>query len=148
MWEQRQKEFIHLLLISRQMSSHFLGSRASVRIPVAWKDKCHNHKCPRILPFPSAFHAEHSVTCWASCWSVWVSCPIYVPSQPFTHHQCTGLSEKWLGRKSLMLWKWCSATARILVIWHCFSHKCKAQPHTSCYEESQCHPGRPCTDSN
>jgi len=28
------------------MSSHFLGSRASVRVAAALEDKCHNKECP------------------------------------------------------------------------------------------------------
>jgi len=38
------------------ISSHFLGSRASIHVAVALKDKSHNNECPP--PFLLAFIAE------------------------------------------------------------------------------------------
>lgn len=83
--KQSKKRGIHLLLlISKQMSRHFLASRASACRTAAWEHKCHNHQCPSFIFLSMSFY------CWAyddiwhrrSLWSSWFSCPSSAPFQP------------------------------------------------------------------
>lgn len=56
----------------------------------AWKGKHQNHECPFSSSFPWAFIAEHDVIWYrTSLYSIWVSCPGCVASQPLIHPQPT-----------------------------------------------------------
>lgn len=92
--------------ISRQMSSCFLGSKASIGIGVAWEDGWHHHKCPPIilLSFNFYFQEGHHMA-WDIPLVMWVSCPGYSPSQSLAHLQPTDLQSCWwgVGEKALTL---------------------------------------------
>lgn len=68
--------------------------------------------------------------------SVWVCCPGCI--NPLHVPRLALLGEVWAEReKTLTLCKYCSAAAKTLLCYqHSFSHKCKAQHHTVCYEGS------------
>lgn len=60
----KEKEVIYSPLpITRQMSSHFLGSRAPDCVMAALEDMCLKHKFPH-APTPQIFIAECNATCW------------------------------------------------------------------------------------
>lgn len=67
---------INLLLpISRHMASHFLASRTSAHLTVAWGGKCHNHKSPSYVFLSWSFY------CWAQCHMV-LNIPSISSGQP------------------------------------------------------------------
>jgi len=85
----KAKQGIHLLLpTGRQVLSHLQGSRAPSRVTVTWEDKRHHSEHTPPLLLPPALYAEYD-TIWygISLWSVGVSCPGCVPSQPLAHPQ-------------------------------------------------------------
>lgn len=97
----------------------------------------------QLLPPPGqlspALYKEGNVIWYGiSHWPVWVSCPMCFPFQLYI--QLTRWGEK---RKTLALFKCCSATDKTLVCYqHCLSHKLNTQHYTGCHEESELHPGQ------
>lgn len=83
----KAKRVHSLLHIGRQMSSHVLGSRASL----------HANRCLGQTPWPQTFPTSSSFPwafyCWAwhymlrnTPWPVCISCPSCLPPQPPVHH--------------------------------------------------------------
>lgn len=109
-YKQSKKGGIHSLPISKQMSRHFLASRASACRTVAWEHKCHNHQCRSFIFLSMSFY------CWAyddiwhriSFWSSWFSCPSSAPFQPLAspcllHSLLRGTNHKFFKRQDFFL---------------------------------------------
>jgi len=78
----------HLLMGSRDCSA---TSQASVRVVVALEDKHRSNECPPFLLLSLSFYCCSDVIWYGTAlWSVWVSCPGYVPSQDLAHPQLAG----------------------------------------------------------
>lgn len=127
-----------LLAIGRPVFSHFLESRTSACVMVAWEDRCHSLKrFPLYLLFLSFY-------CWTQHHTVW-KCPfgqlepavlaVALPSiLPTCKPTCFG-ERGGRGKKAFLLCRHCSAAAkRVMCYQHCFNHKGKAQRHTGCCE--------------
>jgi len=91
-----------LLPIARQVFSHPQESRAPSRVTATWEDKHHHSECSPFLLFAPAFIAEQDVIWYGtSPWSVEVSYPGCVPSQPFVQSQPIHWWGSVRGRKSV-----------------------------------------------
>ena len=92
---------------------------------------------PSSSSFLLAFIAEHDVIWYGiSLWSLWVSCPGYVPSQDLAHPQPTGEGGN-AGERALTLCEHCSAIAKTLVCYrHLSSYQYRAQHYEGCYGEN------------
>ena len=130
--------------MGRQVFSHLQESRAPSGLKVRRETNAITLNVFPFLLLPPALHAEHDIIwCGISLWSVGVSCPSHIPSQLLVGPQPT----HWWGRvkveKTLALCKHCSAiTNTSLYYQHCYQHKSKTQPHTSCYEANQLYPSQ------
>lgn len=92
LWAEAKQKKVLSTSHQQVMSSHFLGSRALVNAVVALEEKSLNNEYTAIRS-PALLHSPISFYCWPQhpvVWSVWVSCPSWVPSQPLVHPQPTG----------------------------------------------------------
>lgn len=80
---------------------------------------------------------------WSTPLASWVSCLNCILSSFLAHPQPTFWGDSGMKDKALMLCKYCSVIAKILVCFQqCFHHKSKTQHHMGCYEESELIPAR------
>ena len=81
-----------------------------------------------------SFIADHDIIWRAiSIWSVGVSYPGFVPSQPLATASLLAVEAEQETEKALMLCKHCSAIATMSACYQsCFGHQGKAQHHRDC----------------
>lgn len=99
-------------------SSHLLESRSSTSRMVPREGKQNNPKSSLFAILPSTSIDEHIIWYRISCWSVWVSCPIWVPSQPIpwgkqNHYSVQALLKNGQNKECY---------------WHCSSHELETAP--------------------
>lgn len=104
---QKQRKPKDLFSTSNQqaVSSHSLGSRASVCIAISLEDKHLGKKCFS-LPLSLTFYCWADITWYGiSLWAVWVSCPRYVASKNCAYYLLTA------ERKRLKRLCWCCVSS-------------------------------------
>lgn len=133
-----QKRNYFFLPISRQRSSHFLGSRASECITVTWKENALTINIPAFFfSFLWAFVAEHNIIWYRILLDHLLQlCP---PSLLLTSSTLTGGAE-WEKEKALTVQVLFNNSQNTAVLSTLFSHKVKAQHHTGSWEESYFRP--------